>query len=162
MEALLTWTWHETRNDVRVAVDRDSHASACVVVAPRLPLLADLSVEDNIALPRQYHLGIAAKLARLQAREYAARLLAAPVAQQYPEALTPAETFAALWLRAIAVPGRTVVFESPLASFALDETLLRESVTRCYGLFRHAIVHELRAAGNWPASAATMYKENTC
>ena len=92
---------------------------------------------------RQYHLGVSTALARLQAREYAARLLPAACAEQYPEALTPAQTFAALWLRAIAVPGRTVVLESPLTSFDLDEPALRASAARCYGWFRHAHVHEL-------------------
>ena len=148
MEALLTLTWHESRSGVLDAVAGDSRGADRVVVAARLPLLADISVADNIALPRQYHLGIATTLARLQAREYVARLLPAKCAEQYPEALTLAETFAALWLRAIALPGRTVVLESPLMSFGVDEAVLRESVTRCYGLFRHAHAHELNAAKN--------------
>lgn len=148
MDTRLTLTWHASRNGVLEAVAGDSRKSGCVVVAARLPLLADITVADNIALPRQYHLGIAAPLARLQAHETVARLLPAAFALQYPEALTPAETFAALWLRAIAVPGRTVVLESPLASFNLDETMLRETVERCYGLFRHAVAHEFKAVIN--------------
>jgi len=153
MEALLALTWHEARGKVLDAVTGDSRGADRVVVAARLPLLADITVADNIALPRQYHLGVATTLARLQAREYLARLLPATCADVFPEALTPAETFAALWLRAIAVPGRTVVLESPLASFDLDEATLRESVTRCYGLFRYACAHELRTARSGPHEA---------
>jgi ABC-type arginine transport system ATPase subunit len=153
MEALLTLTWHEARGKVLDAVTGDSCGADRVVVAARLPLLADMTVADNIALPRQYHLGVATALARLQAREYVARLLPAACADLFPEALTPAETFAVLWLRAISVPGRTVVLESPLASFDLEEAALQESVARCYGLFRRAYAHELRTARIGPQGA---------
>jgi ABC-type lipoprotein export system ATPase subunit len=163
MHTLCSITWHDTRARLRDAIDAASRdGSPCVVVAARLPLLADITIAENIALPRQYHLGVNEALARLQAREYVARLLHVDYAEKYPKALTPAETFAVLWLRAIAVPGLTVLLESPLASFELSEPALQECVTRCHGLFRQAHAHELNATKLWLHTQTQLNPEETC
>lgn len=136
-------TWHDDVTSLHGTLAATRLAQGHVLVSARLPLLADLTVAENIALPREYHLGVHAALARLQAREFVSRLLSPERADLYPENLTTAETFAALWLRAVAVPGRTIVLDTPMASFNLDEAALRGYVTRSFGLYRHAHAHEL-------------------
>ena len=146
---MLTMTWHDTPAQLMAALAaaeaREDHA----IVSARLPLLADLTVAENIALPRAWHLGVKADMARLQARDFTVRLLPLDRADAYPGMLSPLETFAVLWLRAVALPGRIVVIDSPHASFGVGEAAIRDCAERCHGLFQAVHAHECRAAAQW-------------
>ena len=152
MDPTLTLAWHEKAESLDAALAAVCARPRHTLVSARLPLLADLTVAENIALPRAYHLNVNAPMARLQAREFAARLLPPPRADRYPDELSPAETFAALWLRAVSLPGQIVVLESPLSSFDLTETALKDYAARCHGLFVNAIAHERRAHTAWSSA----------
>ena len=152
MDTTLVLAWHDTVESLDAALAGASARPRHTLVSARLPLLADLTVAENIALPRAYHLNVNAPMARLQAREFAARLLPPPRANSYPDELSPAETFAALWLRAVSLPGQIIVLESPLSSFDLTETALKEYAARCHGLFVNAIAHECRAHTAWSSA----------
>lgn len=154
MDAALTLTWHDTAASLGNALAAASALPGHALVSARLPLLADLTVAENIALPRAYHLNVNAALARLQARDFAARLLPPAHADCYPDDLSPAETFAVLWLRAVALPGQIIVLESPLSAFDLSEAALKDCAARCHGLFAHAIAHEQRRIQSAWSSAA--------
>ena len=91
-------------------------------------------------------LGINAPQAEAQARSLALRLLPAERMDAFPAQLTRAEQFAALLLRAMAIPGQVIVIESPLASFRISEAYLRDCVARCHGLFSRVAAHELRTS----------------
>ncbi len=140
----LTLTWHDTQADVDAAL-----AAACqqinhAMVSARLPLLADFTVAENIALPRCWHLGVNEVLAEVQARALVARLLPIERASLYPWQLKPPEMLAALWLRAVAIPKQSIVIETPLSSFGVSEAYLLACAERSHGLFERAVAHERR------------------
>lgn len=153
MDVSLTFNWHDTQVSLDGALAAAPAQPGHAVVSARLPLLADLTVAENIALPRTYFLNVNATLAQLQGHDLASRLLPADRAHAYPNELSLVETFAVLWLRAVALPGQVVVLDSPLSSFDLSESALRECAARCHGLYRYAIVHERRAQTSWGATA---------
>ena len=142
--ATLTLTWHDTQAGIDAALAAARRQTNHAMVSARLPLLSDLTVTENIALPRCWHLGVNGALAEAQARALAARLLPLERASLYPWQLKPPEILAALWLRAMAIPRQTIVVETPLTSFGVSEAYLLACAERCYGLFDCAVAHERR------------------
>ena len=145
---MLTLTWHDTQAGVDAALADARQQANHAVVSARLPLLSDLTVSENIALPRCWRLGVNEALAEVQARALVARLLPLERASLYPWQLKPPEMLAALWLRAVAIPKQIIVVETPLSSFGVSEAFLFECAERCHGLFDRAVAHERRIQRN--------------
>ena len=150
--SMLTLTWHDTQAGVEAAIVGARHQANHAIVSVRLPLLSDLTVAENIALPRCWHLGVNEALAEAQARALVTRLLPIERASLYPCQLKPPELLAALWLRAAAIPKQTIVIETPLTSFGISEAYLLECAGRCHGLFDRAVAHERRIQLNAAAA----------
>ena len=142
--ATLTLTWHDTQAGIDAALAAARRQTNHAMVSARLPLLSDLTVAENIALPRCWHFGVNEALAEVQARALVARLLPIERAGLFPWQLKPPEMLAALWLRAVAIPKQTIVIETPLSSFGVGEAYLLACAERCHGLFVRAIAHERR------------------
>ncbi len=94
------------------------------MVTPRLPLIADLSVMENICLPAMVRNDAGLARASGVPAGRLARLGFAHIGEQRPAQLDQLELFVAQFMRALCQPQAALVLDQPESNYGLNSTAL--------------------------------------
>jgi ABC-type nitrate/sulfonate/bicarbonate transport system ATPase subunit len=113
-----------------------------VVISNQAPLLTDMSVAENIALPKQYHNNMRYGLSIGLAEEWLGRLGLQQLANVYPHALEHDQIFAVLWLRAVMLQKPYLLLDRPLSESAITREYIEDIAQRTFDLFSSAVAYD--------------------